>query len=275
MLASRRLLSLFALALIAGSPGLRAQTAPAPTPAAAAAAAAAPAARPQPDPIDFNDTAGWQSLFDGSTLAGWDGNPAVWRVTDGAMVGEYTSPEGTRNPSTFLIWKGGEPADFELKLEIKMEGATADSGIQYRGYYPTPAAGATPAPGAQWAINGYQYDFNFINTFNANLAEAGQGRGVIAFRGQMVRTEAGKRPRLLSQLGTFDGLGGHYRVNDWNQIHLIARGNTLVQMMNGHVMAILIDEDVTKLKTKGLIGLQCAGPGSVRISFRNVWLKTL
>lgn len=237
--------------------------------------AAAPAVRPQPEPIDFNDPTGWQSLFDGASLAGWDGNPAVWRVADGAIVGEYTSPEGTRNPSTFLIWQGGQPGDFELKLEIKLEGAGADSGIQYRGYFPTPAAGSAPTLGAPWTINGYQYDFNFINSYNANLAEAGQSRGVIAFRGQMVRTEAGKRPRLLSQLGTFDGLGGHYRINDWNQIHLIARGNTLIQMMNGHVMAILVDDDATKARTQGLIGLQCAGPGSVRISFRQVWLRTL
>ncbi len=246
-----------------------------PTPAPASLPASAPAVRPQPEPIDFNDHTGWQALFDGTSLAGWNGNPAVWRVEDGAIVGQYASPEGTRNPSTFLIWQGGQPGDFELKLEIKLEGPHADSGIQFRGYYPAPAAGTAPAPGAQWAINGYQYDFNFNNSFNANLAEAGQGRGVIAFRGQMVRTEAGKRPRLLSQLGTFDGLGGHYRINDWNQIHLIARGNTLIQMMNGHVMAILVDEDATKAKAQGLIGLQCAGPGSVRISFRNLWLRSL
>jgi len=44
-------------------------------------------------------------------------------------------------------------------------------------------------------------------------------------------------------------------------------------MINGHVMAILVDDDATKAKANGLIGLQCAGNGPVKISFRNVWLK--
>jgi hypothetical protein len=239
---------------------------------------AAPAPRPQPDPIDFNDHAGWQSLFDGKTLAGWDGNPSVWKVVDSAIVGEYATAAGTRNGQTFLVWQGGEPADFDLKLEIKLEGSAADSGIQYRASRPEPAAaGAAPAsnPNAKWNIVGYQFDFNVPGNYNGQIAEAGAGaRGVIAYRGQVVRAEAGKRPRLISSVGTLDELGGHFRLYDWNEVHLIARGNTLTQMINGHVMAILVDEDSAKLKTRGLIGLQCAGTGPVRISFRNIWLKT-
>jgi hypothetical protein len=52
----------------------------------------------QPDPIDCNDHAGWQSMFDGATLKGWDGSPDVWRVGDGAIVGEST-PEKRRLPT--------------------------------------------------------------------------------------------------------------------------------------------------------------------------------
>lgn len=256
---------LLGLALAAGT--ALAQPAPAPS--------VSPPVRPQPDPVDFNDHRGWTSLFDGTSLAGWDGEPGVWRIADGALVGEYRSPEGTRNPSTFLIWTGGELADFELKLEIKLEGAGADSGIQYRAYRPSPPTAPNAAPPGRWAINGYQYDFNFANTYNGNLAEAGQGRGVIAFRGQMVRTEEGQRPRLISEFGRFETLGGRFRINDWNQVHLIARGSTLTQILNGHLMAVLVDEDVAKARASGLLGLQCAGPGPVRISFRNLWLRRL
>src|SRR5271154_5953272 len=78
--------------------------------------------RVQPDPVDFNDHPGWQQLFDGTSLTGWDGNPDVWKVADGAIAGEFNTPAGRRNGQTFLIWKGGEAADYELKLEIKMEG---------------------------------------------------------------------------------------------------------------------------------------------------------
>jgi len=227
----------------------------------------------QPDPIDFSDHAGWSELFDGKTLDGWDGNPDVWRVENGTLIGEYTTPTGTRNGETFIIWKGGEPENFELKLEIKLEGATADSGIQYRSY-PTPPQ--SPGPNSKWSLSGYQFDFNFPNNYTGQVVDGGRGnRGIVAFRGQMVRTEPGRNPRLLSTLGTLEELGGYFKINDWNQVHLIARGNTLIHLVNGHVMAILIDDDPTKARSKGLIGLQCSGNGALKISFRNIWLRNL
>jgi hypothetical protein len=228
----------------------------------------------QPDPIDFSDHTGWSELFDGKTLTGWDGSPDVWRAENGTIVGEYTAPAGPRNGETFLIWKSGEPGDFELKLEIKLEGPGADSGIQYRSYMTPPAA--NPAPNAKWSLSGYQFDFNFPNNYTGQVVDGGRGnRGIVAFRGQMVRTEQGKNPHLLSTLGSLEELGGYFRIDDWNQVHLIARGNTLIHTVNGHVMAILIDDDSTKARSKGLIGLQCSGSGSLKISVRGIWLKNL
>lgn len=211
----------------------------------------------------------------------------MWKVVDGVIAGEFNTPAGTRNGQTFLIWKGGEVADYELKLEIKMEGITADSGIQYRAYLLAPGQGrgaaAAPAPAGpltsqsvQWNLGGYQFDFNYPGNYDGQEAEAGPGaRGIIAYRGQVVRAEEGKRPRLVGTLGTMESLGGYYRHNDWNQVHLIARGNTFTHLINGHVMSIFIDEDPTKFKPKGLIGLQCAGSGTVQISFRNIWLRRM
>src|ERR1700719_4659769 len=82
----------------------------------------------QPDPINFDDHAGWQSMFDGTTLKGWDGSPDVWRVENGAIVGE-SSPEKPAG-TTYVIWQGREPKNFKLKVEIKLEGNNANSGIQ-------------------------------------------------------------------------------------------------------------------------------------------------
>src|SRR5260370_25850340 len=44
------------------------------------------------------------------------------------------------------------------------------------------------------------------------------------------------RSRLLATLGDPDELKGYVKVNDWNQVHLIARGNEMVHIINGHVM---------------------------------------
>ena len=38
------------------------------------------------DPINFNDHAGWTSMFDGTTLKGWDGASDRWRVENGAIA---------------------------------------------------------------------------------------------------------------------------------------------------------------------------------------------
>src|SRR5689334_6063042 len=81
----------------------------------------------EPAPIDFNRHAGWQSMFDSVSLKGWDGPTDVWRVENGEIVAQST----TANPSsTYLIWDRGQPGDFELKAEIKLEGRGANSGIQ-------------------------------------------------------------------------------------------------------------------------------------------------
>jgi len=87
-------------------------------------------------------------------------------------------------------------------------------------------------------------------------------------------TDVYYRPEVFGALeASADQLKALIKQNDWNQVHLIARGNTFAQMINGHMMAMLIDEDATKFKPKGVIGLQCAGSGTVKISFRNLWLR--
>ena len=91
----------------------------------------------------------------------------------------------------------------------------------------------------------------------------------------MVQTDPGKKKRLLATLGSSDELKSYIKVGDWNQMEVIADGNTLIHIVNGHVMASLIDNDPTYGQSKGLIGFEIEGPGVVKISHRNVWLKTL
>ena len=222
----------------------------------------------QPEPIAFDDHTGWKSIFDG-TLKDWDGPLSIWRLEDGAIVGESTreKPSGT----TYIIWKGGEPANFELKAEMKLEGAGLNSGIQYRSSI-SPGT-AQQSANAKWNLKGYQADFDFAGRYTGQLYEQGTPRGIIAWRGQVVRAEQGKKPRLLSMLGDPEELKSHVKTNDWNQVHVIARGNTLIHIVNGHVMSIFIDDDPSMSAAKGVIGLQIEGTG--KVSFRNLWLKTL
>jgi hypothetical protein len=82
------------------------------------------------DPIDFDDHQDWIQMFDGKTLQKWDGPMDLWRVENGAIVVQSKADPPTG--SVYLLWRGGEPKDFEFKWEVKLDGAGANSGVQFR-----------------------------------------------------------------------------------------------------------------------------------------------
>ena len=158
-----------------------------------------------------------------------------------------------------------------------MEGPTADSGIQYRSIHPQPT---TPRPGQDPALItnprynavGLQYDFNQTSGIGT-IAESA-GRGIIAAEGQVIQAETGKPLRIIGTAAPVEEVkAATWKMGEWNQVRLIARGHTLTQILNGRITAVLFDDDATKFRAKGIIGLQCAGAGSPKISFRNIWLK--
>jgi 3-keto-disaccharide hydrolase len=222
----------------------------------------------QPDPIDFNDHEGWTQIFDGKSLKGWDGTPDVWHVEDGSLVGESSPehPSGTTN----IIWRGGEPANFALKVEMKLEGKGANGGIQYRSQMLP-----IDKKYGQWNMRGYQADFDYANQYTGQLYEQSSPRGIVAWRGQMVETDPGKPHRLLASLGDPDLLKSYIKIGEWNQYEVIADGHTLIHIINGHVMAVLVDNDPAFSQSKGLIAFEIEGGGVLKVSHRNVWLKQL
>jgi hypothetical protein len=245
----------------------------------------------QPEPINFDDHEGWTQIFDGKSLNGWDGPSDVWHVEDGAIVGVSSpaNPSGTTN----IIWQGGEPANFELKLEMKLDGTGANGGVQYRSHMVAPRLDPLPADltpeqreqrqkqqdlarkHAKWNMTGYQADFDFNNKYTGQLYEQSSPRGIIAWRSQVVATEPDKKPTLLGTLGSADEMKSFIKPGEWNQVEIIADGNTLTHIINGHVMAILVDTDPKYSQAKGLIALEIEGPGDLKISHRNIWLKKL
>jgi hypothetical protein len=65
------------------------------------------------------------------------------------------------------------------------------------------------------------------------------------------------------------------KVNDWNQFHVIARGNTLIHILNGHVTAVFVDDDQANRSMKGLLGVQIHVGPPMKVEFRNIYLKNL
>jgi 3-keto-disaccharide hydrolase len=212
--------------------------------------------------LALDDHTGFEAIFDGKTLKGWDGDSAYWRVENGEIIGESTT-EKPLKANTFLIWRGGQPKDFELKLEYRI--SSTNSGIQYRSV-------ELPDVG-KWVLKGYQADIDFQNTYTGQLYEE-RGRGFLAMRGQMTLLQPGKKGKI-ADLRSGDELKGSIKVNDWNQIHIIARGNVLTHILNGILMAEAIDDDAAGRAMSGLIGFQMHVGPPMKVEFRNIWLKNL
>lgn len=213
-------------------------------------------------PQPLNDETAFKPIFDGKTLNGWDGDPKLWRVESGMIVGE-TTPETMPKQNSFLIWRGGSPADFELKAQYRL--GAVNSGIQYR---------SIELPDIRWAMKGYQADIDAEERFTGQIYEE-RGRGFLALRGQFTYVAEGKKPGVVGTLGDAAELKDLIKNGGWNEYHIIARGNVLTQILNGRVMSMLVDDDVPNRKMSGLIGIQLHLGPPMKIEVRNVRIKAL
>ncbi len=209
------------------------------------------------------DGAGYEQIFDGRTLDGWDGDPTYWRVEDGNLVGEVT-PETRLRRNSFVIWRGGTTRDFELLVQYRIS-ASGNSGINYR---------SEEVPGLRWALRGYQADIDGENRYTGQNYEE-RGRRFMARRGQVTGVPDGKGPTQIAVTGDADLLRGAIRTGDWNEYHLIVRGNVMMHILNGRLMSMVIDDDATNRRAEGLLGMQVHVGPPMKVEFRNIRLRPL
>ena len=97
----------------------------------------------------------------------------------------------------------------------------------------------------------------------------------IGWRGHVVGgwTPAKSGPCSIAAIGDRDWTKDAVKQGDWNQLHVIARGSTLTHIVNGQLMAVIVDDDPEARKTAGVIALQIEQYGTGRVAFRNIWLK--
>jgi hypothetical protein len=218
----------------------------------------------RPEPVS-GDEPGFRSIFDGKTLAGWEGNPTYWRVENGALVGEIT-PATVIKSNTFIVWRGGRPGDFELKLEYRIT-PDGNSGINYRSSIVSD--GVTPEN--RFAMRGYQCDLDGRKRYPGNNYEE-KGRLFLAVRGQMTHVVGGRPPVLIATIGDTNELAAAV-TDDWNAVHLIVRGNVLTHIINNRTMTMVVDDDVANRPGDGLIGVQVHVGPPMKVEYRNIRLK--
>ncbi|MBM3495082.1 MAG: DUF1080 domain-containing protein, partial [Armatimonadetes bacterium] len=149
--------------------------------------------------------AGYLPIFNGKDLTGWEGKPGWWTVEDGALTAEST-PEKPCTECNYLVWRGGTPADFELRAGFKLSLA-GNSGIQIR---------SEDRP--NWDTFGYQADMTGDGALVGFVYH--HSRGLIAGRGERV-VFAADGAKTAEPIGDAAKLLAHFRPGDWNTYRVV------------------------------------------------------
>jgi len=200
-----------------------------------------------------------ESLFNGKDLSGWKGLPQFWTVKDGVLVGETTKENPTKG-NTFLVWQGGEVADFEITAEVRFQGN--NSGIQYR---------SKIVDEANFVLAGYQADLHpSQNYFGMLYGEKLGKRGIIAQRGQRVEVDPDGTSKVVGTVGDKTELKDW----EWNTLRVIAVGNRLLHQIN-NVTTVDITDSHPEALAKGVIGLQLHAGPPMRVEYKNIQFRKL
>ena len=205
-----------------------------------------------------------KAIFNGKDLTGWDGDPRFWSVQDGAITG-ITTKEVPAQGNTFIVWRGGTVKDFELRLMFRME--NHNSGVQYRSKTRDNDKG-------KWVMSGYQADMDESNTYTGALYEEG-GRGILALPGQKVSISSDGKPKVTGQAADPKDIKAAIKNKDWNEYVIIARGNHLIEKINGMVTVDVTDDDEKRRAMEGLIGFQLHAGPPMKVQFKDITLKVV
>jgi hypothetical protein len=217
------------------------------------------------------ETKDMRVLFNGKDLTGWDGNPDLWTVKEGVIHGE-TTEEKKADGNTFLIWKDGVVKDFELRLSFRCN-ATNNSGIQYRSKHITEGN-----PRNKWVVRGYQHELrNEVGFPNISgfIYDEGGKRGRICLIGEKASWETSGKKVEKSDLIDEAGWKKLFRLDDWNDVVIIAKGNHIQHYMNGKLVLDFTDNEPSLTLLEGVLAVQLHAGKPMWAEFKNIRLKEL
>jgi len=203
---------------------------------------------------------GFVTIFNGKDLTDWLGNPAIWSVENGVLVGQ--SPEGKPyDKQDYIYWTKAEPADFILKLQYRLTGRGSNSGVQIR---------SEKRP--NWDCYGYQADMEEGPTHTGCLYH--HSRGAVVKRGfRGIITPEGKDetiqfadPAELAKKYTTEGA--------WNEYEIHAIGSVITLKINGELMCEVDDRHEQAAK-KGFIAFQMHPGPPMKAEFKDIKIKIL
>lgn len=205
----------------------------------------------------------FESLFDGRTLEGWKAlDMSYWSIRDGAITGQST-PEHPCTSNQFMVWQGGKVADFELKLKFRVQGNGGNSGVQFRSQLRPDGLAV-----------GYQADIYQSGPYLGGVCDElhnRDGHELLTRNGQKtVIDENGQRTATdLEQMAEMKPW------DEWNEYHIIAKGQHIILSINGVKCSELIDREAGQFDLKGILGLQLRSGDPMTVQFKEIELKQL
>jgi hypothetical protein len=187
---------------------------------------------------------GFRPLFDGKSLAGWEGDEMVFRVKDGAIVAGSLQDRIAHND--FLCTKE-RFGDFELRLAARLVGKGQNAGVQFR----------SERMEKHFEVIGYQCDM-------------GQAQGKSIW-GALY--DESRRKTFLAQ-GDPDQLARKVKADDWNELAIRCEGPRIQIWVNG-LQTVDYSEPDEKVPRRGIIGLQIHGGEPAEASYRNIRIREL
>lgn len=211
-----------------------------------------------------------RSLFNGEDLTGWDGDGRLWSVRDGAIRGETTA-ENRANGNTFLILQDTTIGDFDLRFSFRCN-ETNNSGVQYRSRQVTEGN-----PRNKWVVRGYQHEIR-NETDLPNVAgfiyDEGGRRGRLCLVGEQAVWGDGQK-RVTGTLIDQEEFSKLFKLDDWNDVVIVARGNRIEHYLNGTKIVDFTDKDPERALTEGIIALQLHAGRPMWVEFKDLRLAEL
>lgn len=211
------------------------------------------------------EPAGMKSVFNGRDLSGWDGDKRLWSVRDGVIRGE-TTPDAVAAGNTFLIWTAGQTNDFDLRMSFRCN-AINNSGIQYR------SSRVTEGVKNDWVLKGYQHEIRNENKFpnvSGFIYDERGPRKRICLVGEKATWEPETGKQVVATLIDEAAFQKLFKLDEWNEVAIIAKGNRIQHFMNGKLILDFTDNDPQLALATGLLGLQLHAGKPMWCEFKNL-----
>jgi predicted O-methyltransferase YrrM len=211
------------------------------------------------------------SIFNGQDLKGWDGDPRLWSVRDGAIRGETTA-EIPAEGNTFLIWKDGVTKDFQLRLSYRCT-ATNNSGIQYRSKHVTEGTVRN-----RWVVRGYQHEIRNeteMPSVTGFIYDEGGKRGRMCLVGEQATWGDDGKKKVTGTLIDAQGYRQLFKLNDWNDVVIIAKESRLQHYLNNRLILDCTDNHPQMALRAGVLALQIHAGKPMWVEFKNIRIQCL